>query len=549
MQTASENEVDEYRPDKNLRGWLEIGLIFAVFFILAGDPAPHVNEAHYLAKAKHYWNPTWIENDLFLDSADAHLTFYWTVGWLTKWFSLPTVAWMGRIAAWLLLAFAWQRLSRQVLNVPLTSVLAAALFVTLLARNNFAGEWVVGGVEGKCYAYALVFAGLAAICRSSWKLGWPLFGLASAFHVLVGGWSTIAAFYIWLREPRTERPSLVSMLPSLILGAVLSLPGVVPALQLTDGATQEVRNEANQIYVFDRLPHHLAPLSLPMVELQMKTIRFGKLVLIFFILWAICRLSKRNDRWPSAAENSYEQPSLGLVRVIRFAQASLLLCSFGAIWELATRNHPALSASILKYYWFRLVDVAIPLAVCFAIVWVLYRLIITRSKLATAGLLIAICYPAWHFYSISLERWQKPAAPAERRLRNPKAWLEACQWVQENTAKEAMFLVPRSSNTFKWNTGRRDLVIRKDIPQDAASLLVWSERYNEVFWYTDEFGENKLYRSLATQGADRMQQLAEKYSVDYVLTRDYPPLDLPVAYSNKSYTIYAMSSAAQAAHP
>ena len=90
--------------------WLEIALILLVFFVEGGAPVPHNNEAHYLAKAKHYWNPAWCEGDLFLESADPHLVFYWTVGLLTKWFSLPTVAWFGRIAAWSSLAWAWQRL-------------------------------------------------------------------------------------------------------------------------------------------------------------------------------------------------------------------------------------------------------------------------------------------------------------------------------------------------------------------------------------------------------------------------------------------------------
>ncbi len=38
---------------------LETALVFLIFFIAGAWPVPDVNEAHYLAKAKHYWNPAW----------------------------------------------------------------------------------------------------------------------------------------------------------------------------------------------------------------------------------------------------------------------------------------------------------------------------------------------------------------------------------------------------------------------------------------------------------------------------------------------------------
>ena len=60
------------------------------------------------------------------------------------------------------------------------------------------------------------------------------------------------------------------MLPGLLAGGTLALLGLFPALALTWHQPPEVVAAANQIYVFDRLPHHLAPLSLPMEELAQK---------------------------------------------------------------------------------------------------------------------------------------------------------------------------------------------------------------------------------------------------------------------------------------
>jgi hypothetical protein len=118
----------------------EVLLIFTVFFVHGGWPAPEVNETHYLAKARHYWDPTWCRNDFFLNSADAHQVFYWTFGWLSRLLPFEALAWTGRLLTWALLAWSWRKLSTTLLPLPLTSVLSAGLLVALIDRGHMAGE-------------------------------------------------------------------------------------------------------------------------------------------------------------------------------------------------------------------------------------------------------------------------------------------------------------------------------------------------------------------------------------------------------------------------
>src|SRR3990172_7256102 len=92
-------------PPLGARLW-ETLLIVLVFFAVAGDPVPHNNEPHYLCRLKHFWNPAWCAGDLFLESPDAHTVFVWSFGWVTKWVSLSATAWVGRVLAWTLLAWA-----------------------------------------------------------------------------------------------------------------------------------------------------------------------------------------------------------------------------------------------------------------------------------------------------------------------------------------------------------------------------------------------------------------------------------------------------------
>ena len=505
--------------------WLEVLLIFAIIFIVGGAPPPHVNETYYLTKAKHYWEPQWCAGDPFLESADAHLTFYWTIGWLAKWFSLPVVAWIGRIAAWMLLAVSWQRLSSRVLHRPLFGVLSCMLMATLIEKTYLSGEWVFGGVEGKCFAYAFVFWGLAELAEGRWRRMWLWLGLAGAFHVLVGGWATIAAGFVWMTERRVQRASLVSLLPTLFLGGVLALPGVIPALQLTRGVSAETAAEANQIYVFERLAHHLAPLALPAQELTKKGLRFSLVVVGLGGLWWLTR--KRE-----------EEGAEGLNRLLRFAWGSLVLCLVGFSWELAAWNQPALAAKLLKYYWFRLADVAVPLAMSLAVFWLASGLMQRRPKLAGLFLLTTLAYPCWFMLSSSSARYQNPLPPADRKVTDHHDWQQACRWARENTPADALFLVPRGSQSFEWYAYRKGLVTWKDVPQDAASLISWRDRYFDVFTRIDE-QEHRTHVSFAKQGDERVGQLAEKYQAEYVITDEYPPLLLPRVYQNKSFTIYA----------
>ena len=420
------------------RRWLEIALIFVVFFVAGGALVPHVNETHYLAKAKQYWQPDWCAGDLFLESGKAHLTFYWTVGLLTKWFSLPTVAWIGRLAAWLALAIAWQRLNRAVTGLPLRGVLSAMLLITLIDWTNFAGEWVVGGVEGKCFAYACVFWGLAALAENRWRTVWPSFGLAAAFHVLVGGWSVVAAAIVWLWQARDQRPSLSSMLPAILLGGALALPGVLPALQLTQDISAETVLQANQIYVFDRLPHHLSPLTMPAPELGKKALRFGLLLLGFAWLRYFC------IRQTPCLRQIKETDFRPLDLLMRFAVATLAISAAGLAWELATWNHPELAARILKYYVFRLADIGVPLATCLGVLWLTHRLIQRQSRWGVLLLLLSVSLPTWHLLNITRARYQTPCPPSNGRLTDTVAFREACDWVSQHTPTDALFLGPPS---------------------------------------------------------------------------------------------------------
>ena len=91
-------------------------------------PIPAVNEPHYLTKARHFWQPEWCAKDFFLQSPNAHVVFYVSIGWLTRWLSLAQTAWIARAAAMLVLAVGWARLTTSILSARWSPLAACWLF-------------------------------------------------------------------------------------------------------------------------------------------------------------------------------------------------------------------------------------------------------------------------------------------------------------------------------------------------------------------------------------------------------------------------------------
>ena len=520
----------------------EIVLIFAVFAIQGAWPVPDVNETHYLGKVIHYWNPDWLAGDFFLDSTDTHKVFCLTFGWLSLWLSPPALVWAGRILTWLLLAWSWRRLSVAVVPRPWCSVLAAALFVCLMERCHMAGEWVVGGLEAKGFAYVFVLLGLERLVHNRWNWALVMFGAASAFHVLVGGWAAVATGVAWLMKPRSaDSPPLRSLWPGILGGLLLALPGLIPSLTLDWSVNPSTLALARQIYVFERLPHHL-------VLSGMRPEFIVRLALLW-VLWLLLPWA-----WPGDQT----------VRRLRaFVTGAVVISLCGAAIHALMPVDRALAAGLLRYYWFRLTDVALPLGVALEGVAIVVGLRAGSSTSEAGGhptsvsrwrtiaaplgnrrawLALAIVVAAFHIGDRMIDRIA-PQPPRSHQIPDYQAWRAACQWVADSgqVPPGAQFLTPRLAQSFKWYAGHSDVANWKDVPQNAENMIQWRDRIQDIYATGERPASRRWHDPLAEQGAECLQRLGAKYAADYVITRHTDPmLDLPVVYDNRTYVIYRL---------
>ncbi|MDR3108079.1 MAG: hypothetical protein LBU65_00115 [Planctomycetaceae bacterium] len=359
-------------------------LVIAVFYLYGGWAIPDLNEPYYICKAIHYWQPNWIPADTFLESRDAHW-FYYIVFGTTSFFLTPyMMALVGRLICWSLMAWGWCRLSQTLLCsnvvnnaddvnstnniIPLIAlpVFTAAVFLFYQTNFNLAGEWVAGGVEGKTFAFGFIFFAFDAMCRSRWRQTWLLLGIASAFHVLAGGWSVICALLAWLFLQRNERPKFITMLPALICGGILSLPGLLPALRLNADTPADIVAQSNDIYVFFRLSHHLVPSQIAWTM----SVRFLLMTAVWILL--VSGVFYSVIKTENGSNDNNNETNLAQKTMARFVAASLLLAFIGCVIDIlfsgnvitATANRP-LAAKLLRYYWFRTSDWAVPLGLTF----------------------------------------------------------------------------------------------------------------------------------------------------------------------------------------
>ena len=517
---------------------LEIVLIFVAMWIHAGWLTPDVNEPNYLGKAKHFWQPEWCEGDFFLDTADAHHAFYWTFGWLTQWMSLAAVALLGRAVTYALLAVAWWRLSWAIVPRRMFAVLSAMILLTCAGRLHMAGEWFAGGFEAKGLAYAFVWFGLAALVSGRWRAVWPLLGVASALHIVVGGWAILAAGLAWWSTSREEEtPSFKAMLPSLALGFLLSSPAWIGMLLLNQGATGDQIAEAAEIQVFGRLPHHLDPARLFSLRGEFPFLSlFAWRHLSLVAIWAVLSFGVVVD----APLRRLRMFVLGVVLFAVMGVVVRVVCSH---WLL---DYPTISAQLLRLYWFRMTDSIVPLGTALAAVAIVARVQLTRPVLAKATSVVLVAVGLTYLSSRAVRWVEFPYPPADTKIvkrtvrvetnRRYRDWLALCDRVRSESAHGSLFLTPPHNQTFKWYAERGEVVTWKEMPQDARSVVAWWERFHDVCRR-----DRKQTVPLAYLDAARIRELGEKYGADYAVADAEPRVDLPEWYRNASFVVYRLS--------
>ena len=397
-------------------------------------------------------------------------------------------------------------LSYSIVGRPFYSVLSAGLAMALIQHFHFAGEWLIGGVEAKCIAYAFVFAGISFVIKRNWFPVWILFGIAAAFHVIVGGWAVIAGL-LALALSFGNRGRWLSQFISLFIGFAFSLIGLVPALMLTMGQDTGIVKQANEIYTFDRIAHHLVFSHI--CETQPERFDFFMTAFVFWLAAAVLLLDQKK-----------------LTRLNGFVFGTVLIAIGGIAIDYLTASSQdfELAASLLRYYWFRMADVFVPVGIAMSltvVVRILFQKAYDVGAVVTSVLVsLLVANALWLAYSQAIDRRSQAdrltliAAKGFPTINEKiyRDWIDVCCWIRASTEPDARFITPRNQSTFKWYAHRSEVVAWKDVPQDAVGMVEWRKRFDHVFKF------DSFQYGLATFNAEqRLINLGQTYDAGYVV--------------------------------
>jgi hypothetical protein len=296
-------------------------------------------------------------------------------------------------------------------------------------------------------------------------------------------------------------PFLVKWRVALVAATVVlcSLPGLVPALSIVVGVDPEVSRQADQIVISERLGHHIDPLLFPMRAY----LHYGILLGVAAALAAVVRVDQAGV-------------AVGLV--------------VGWLPEIADIDRfTPWRMTLLKFYPFRLADVALP---WFIAIWSmmlltgrLRRTAATR-QFAVAVVIIAAGWSA----ALSL-----PAPDANASRMTPEVrdeWIATCHWLRDNTSPDALVATANEAWAVKWFSDRAEYVSFKDCPQDAAGILEWRRR-----WLYLESWSRAAKADGVISAAD-LARLHQETGIDYLIVSRYGPLETAPVHVQGPFKVY-----------
>jgi len=298
----------------------------------------------------------------------------------------------------------------------------------------------------------------------------------------------------------------------LLTGGAIALIGVVPPLLGDMNASAESIQKAHQIYVTQRISHHLDFGVFPVWHIA----RFGLLVWLWVMLYVWLR--NRLLLNPLIFHRKLEP--------LKDFAAGALMISFGGLLLSGLAERGVLFCQgLLRFYWFRLSDFAVPasvsLACCFVVVYWLEREKDTFRRIACVVFVVCILLAG---ILLIKERHQTgiPYADLRSLPQSPddsqhfreswENWVKVCHWIRDNTEENAVFITPSQQQTFKWYAERTEVFSWKDIPQDAAKIVEWDRRA-ETLRGARRFSELDLLNC----SDEFLLDIASEYAADYLV--------------------------------
>lgn len=485
--------------------------VFVIIFLFSFKINISYNEMDVTPYGRAFYNIDWLKNDWYLNLRIPYRSlFSYPIGFFSDNFGFLNTIYIGRVISYILIAVSVTKLVNTISDnkYSIYYLLALTIFFYYFRLGLGAGEWMVGGLDTKVFAYGFALLSISSFINNNIKR-WLLFsGITLSFHILIGFYNLLSFLPLIITLSRNNRiyiHNVIKYIPFFILTGSIGIYGIIDVLI---GETKSISNIGWDIYVNIRVPNHTIPNL------------FSKKIWVFIFLFSATNiyilLKTKKERFK-------------LLSAYALTTASISLVGLGVFLLYG-------SSSILKYYFFRFSDVMLPLLTIVSITYFIYEKIKTLpvkvKTISYYSTIIAI-------YVFLLFSAKNTYTEIRTKSSTELYDLEMIDWVNNNTSTDDVFIVKPDSDMFYINYERPILVSWKHSPQNNDDLIEWYNRLKLLNGGEDFTTIGEVKKGYANITEDQVLSIKKAYSnLKYILISRPKILKFPISHQTTENTLY-----------
>lgn len=502
---------------------LGLFLLLSLNFVLTDNLLG--NELDDLMMAKQFAQPDYMPGDLVLNPPRTYQTgFLMLLYPLVQVLPLAGVSIVGRLAALLLLSIGLGLVAHRIGLNALGATVAMGVYL-IFGQDLLPGsDEILEDFGAASISYGFLFLALNALLSRKVLLSAFFAGSATTFHVLTGGWGSLALALAMLSERiGTWRERFFALTLWLVAASV----ALYETIAFLWEPSFDLPLDVSWIHVYFRNPEGLVP--------SFWSFEWTEILLIACLVWMVSTIrSYYPDR---------DQP----VVVARFTIWSLLpfLCGLLAVLF-------SFAPKLLQTHPFRVGSTLLPLLGSMLGVEMGIRLFLQRKPrpwLVAGAAILFFWFAASAFVDGFRELNNFPKGARWGTETSARSLHDVCGWIQEHTEEGAVIITSPRRDPVQYLCGRPVAVRFRSMPKYQAGIAQWYRRLVDFNGGVEPSrrgsrGNREIEANFQKLSARQYQDLGQKYGGKYLLLRQRQRgnLRLRRLYQNRRYAVFALSS-------
>jgi hypothetical protein len=511
-------------------------------------------------------DPDYLTNDFFVNSnAEFSPRYYYAqvVSFFGSWMGIPLFFLIGTLLSNSAIAVLTYLNARILLKNQKTGIIAAA-FVMVFPTIHLGGDLVLFGsmFTPTTLVFPFVLLAFYFFLQKRMVLCFMTTGAISLVHILIGLEYGILFLFTWMLVDFLQNKSATSFLkklPYLAIIIVFLLPNLIPYFE---NKTLIDSSLFIEMLAHFRHPHHYV---LSEILTLWEVLKLGTVIAIVLITWKTFTKKVQNTTHSKSVQiigillvgavflnwifiewiPIKEVTSLQLLRLLNFGKWIFILLFVNFMYQRITGKANKSDDLVVYVLFIFLLSISgvsmlkLPI-ITVTFTFVLYLLFKQKKQLLLISLpLILTGLLLLNYAPISfLKPYQKQYLSTGGLTETQQ---ELSQFVQSNTAEDAIFLSPPLFGFLRTEAKRAIVVDFKAFPFQEAAMQEWYQRIEDCYGLDTDLLD-AVYQDMTDA---KVIQLQHKYGFNYAVLHAKTETKIPTIYSNSEYKIIALATYAQ----